>query len=130
MFKHFDPQFSLSGDEHDKLIVFEGESEEHHVIFSAGLNVELEVKMKALRKRPLSRLVYHLYAGLFAVCDEVAVWLASLEPLVLHYFLQDLETQLEQAVVQFFIIKVFGDDGKYGFDDFAADGVGVDEGNH
>jgi hypothetical protein len=48
---------------------------------------------------------------------------------VLHYFLQDLETQLEQAVVQFFIIKVFGDDGKYGFDDFAADGVGVDEGN-
>ena len=130
MFKHFDPQFSLSGDEHDKLIVFDGESEEHHVIFSAGLNVELEVKMKALRKRPLGRLVYHLYAGLFAVCDEVAVWLASLEPLVLHYFLQDLETQLEQAVVQFFIIKVFGDDGKYGFDDFAADGVGVDEGNH
>lgn len=129
MFKNFDPQFSLSGDEHDKLIVFDGESEEHHVIFSAGLNVELEVDMKAFGKRPLGRLVYHLYACLFAVCDEVAVWFASLEPLVFHYFLQNLETQLQQAVVQFFIIKVFGDDGEYGFYDFAADGVGVDEGN-
>lgn len=85
--------------------------------------------MKAFGKRPLGRLVYHLYACLFAVCDEVAVWFASLEPLVFHYFLQNLETQLQQAVVQFFIIKVFGDDGEYGFYDFAADGVGVDEGN-
>lgn len=79
--------------------------------------------MKTFGKRPFDVSINHFYSRFLSISDKVVAWLVLDAFLMLQQVSKEIDGKLEYGMIDFLVVKIFDQDEKNAFNDFAIDGI-------